>query len=307
MLGKMLYFVRGDWEIYRVAKKFQPDLLVCFMSPYAAQVSRLLGKPCVVVDDTEHAKLHDKFTYPYADTILTPSCFTRDLGVKHVRFNSFLELNYLHPNRFQPDPEIYQMLNLPEHDPYVVLRLVAWGGHHDVGHSGIGEEVQKALVDAVSKKYRVFISSEKPLPEFFEPYRINLPSHKIHHLLAYASLFIGESGTMAGESVVLGTPSVYVNSLPLMGYLEDAQSNGMLFHYPNDKQVLRKVNELLEINDLKSHFARKHQAHIKNKIDGSSFLVWFLENYPDSKEQMKNISEIEKRFDPITGTISSNL
>ena len=299
MFGKALYFIQGDYQILKASLTFKPDLFLCFMSPYAAQVSRLLGKPCVVVDDTEHAKLHDKFTYPFCSTILTPRSFYRELGPKQIRFNSSLELNYLHPNRFKPDPGIYHTLGIEPSQPYVVLRLVAWGGHHDVGQSGIGESVQKEIVDTLSKHYKVFVSSENPLPDYFKPYHVPLPTEKIHDLLAFASLFIGESGTMASESALLGTPAIYVNSLPLMGYLREAEMHQMLFHFSNDQGVLDKVRELMIINDLKATFSEHHKTLLGNKIDSSSFMVWFLENYPKSVDVMKQDPGYQQQFGAI--------
>lgn len=296
MLGKALYFIKGDYEILKASLKHKPDLFLCFMSPYAAQVSRIMGKPCVVVDDTEHAKLHDKLTYPFCATILTPDSFYRDLGNKQIKFRSNLELNYLHPNRFTPDTGIFQSLGIERSQPYVVLRLVAWGGHHDVGHTGISELVQKQIVKALAKRYRVFVSSEKPLPEYFKPYHLPLPPNKVHDLLAFASLFIGESGTMASESALLGTPVIYVNSLPLMGYLREAEMCKMLFHFKSDQGVLDKVLDLMNSNDLRKQFSEPHKTLLSNKIDGSSFMVWFLENYPKSIAILKQQPEYQSKF-----------
>ena len=42
-------------------------------------------------------------------------------------------------------------------------------------------------------------------------------------------LFIGEGATMASECAVMGTPSIYINSLTA-GTLED-QENGLIFIY----------------------------------------------------------------------------
>ncbi|GJM29967.1 MAG: hypothetical protein DHS20C17_26020 [Cyclobacteriaceae bacterium] len=296
MLGKALYFIRGNYEILKASLKHKPDLFLCFMSPYAAQVSRILGKPCVVVDDTEHAKLHDRFTYPFCSTILTPYSFYRDLGRKQIRFKSNLELNYLHPNRFRPDPGIFDSLGIDRSQPYVVMRLVGWGGHHDVGHNGISESAQKQIVEKLSERYKVFISSENPLPEHFEAYRMPLPPHQIHHLLAFASLFVGESGTMANESVVLGTPVIYVNSLPLMGYLREAEACNLLFHFKNDDGLMLKVGELMEYGDIKSAFSDSHKKLLNNKIDGSGFMSWFLENYPDSIAIMDQDPDFQLKF-----------
>ena len=58
--GKLLYLVKGDYIMYKEAKKFKPDLFLSFASVYAAQVSKILKKPHIAFNDTEHALLQRK-------------------------------------------------------------------------------------------------------------------------------------------------------------------------------------------------------------------------------------------------------
>ncbi len=294
--GKAIYLFRGIYRLFNVARKFDPDLFLCFMSPYAPQVSKLFRKPCIIMDDTEHAKLHDKFTYPFCNTIITPKCFYRDLGDKQIRIDSFLELNYLHPNHFKPDDKIFDFLGIEKDQQFVILRFVAWGGHHDFGHHGLTEDTKIAIIALLEKKFKVFISSEAKLPNHFEKYRIPVPAEKMHDVLAYASLFVGESGTMAGECAVLGTPSIYINSLPLMGYLIEAKNNGLLFHFDGDKGVIDKINDVLSTDDLKEQMKSNYKKHVLYKIDGTAFMVWFLENYPNSILKIKQDPDFQYKF-----------
>ena len=60
MWGKAWYFIRGDYELLKAALNFKPDIFLCFMSPYAAQVSKLMGKPCVVVDEDFNVSTYKK-------------------------------------------------------------------------------------------------------------------------------------------------------------------------------------------------------------------------------------------------------
>jgi predicted glycosyltransferase len=82
---------------------------------------------------------------------------------------------------------------------------------------------KKQLINLLEKLgYKVFISDECEKAESkFNKYSIKIPSEYIHDVLYYADLFVSESGTMASETAILGTPVVYVNSLPLMGYLQE--------------------------------------------------------------------------------------
>ena len=134
------------------------------------------------------------------------------------------------------------------------------------------------------------------MPADLERYELSIPPYKMHDALAYASLFIGESGTMAGECAVLGTPCIYVNSLPLMGYLKEAEKNGLLFHLSSDNDIIKKIDQFLKYKDIRKNFITNHQKHLKSKIDGTAFITWFIENYPESIEIIKNQPDFQLKF-----------
>jgi hypothetical protein len=54
----------------------------------------------------------------------------------------------------------------------------------------------------------VYVSGGTPLPPAVEADRLPVPPHAFHHLLAGAALAVGDSGTMATEAALLGTPAV---------------------------------------------------------------------------------------------------
>ena len=83
-----------------------------------------------------------------------------------------MELAYLHPNYFKPDKEILSILGVNEGEKYVIVRFVSWAAAHDFGHLGISFENKKKAVIEMSKFAKVFISSEKELPEDLKPYQI---------------------------------------------------------------------------------------------------------------------------------------
>ena len=108
LFNKMIYFFEGDYKIYKLVKVFKPNLLLSFASPYLAHISKLTGIPHIVLDDTENNKWNHRLYAPFSAVILTPSCFSKNLGVKQIFFNSYMELCYLHPNYFKPDINILQ-------------------------------------------------------------------------------------------------------------------------------------------------------------------------------------------------------
>lgn len=91
----------NDLKLLKISKKFKPDVLTGIGSPYIAQVSKLLMSKSVLFTDTEHASLINKLSVPFSDYVLTPLCFLKDFGERHVRYNGYHELAYLHPNLFK--------------------------------------------------------------------------------------------------------------------------------------------------------------------------------------------------------------
>ncbi len=296
-LGKFMYMIYADLKLLSVSFKYKPDLYLSFSSAYAAQVAAVLGKPHIAFNDTEHTdKMHSRFTYPFSTTIITPASYQNDLGEKQIRFNNIDDGLYLHPNYFSPDPNIKSELGLGPDEEFVILRFVSWNAHHDYGQSGLDLSTKRKLIDILKTRYRIFISSEETLDEEFKSMEIDIPPHKMHDVLAAASLFVGESGTMASESAFLGTSSVYINSLPLMCYLKLEQDSGLLKHFKTSEGVVEYVDKLVRERDLKRKSIDKSNKMKENFIDPTKFLVWFVENYPESHKTMRDNPEFQKKF-----------
>ena len=295
LLQKLFYFPKAILFIYKHAKRYKTDLLLSFASPYAAHVAILIRKPHIAFDDTEHAKLGHLIYVPFTDVICTPTCFQKDFGKKHIRFNGYMELSYLHTNYFIPNSSIIDLLDIEKDEKYVIMRFVSWNASHDIGHSGLSLEMKRKLAKKLSKYTKVFISSESELPENLKQYQIKIPPERMHDALASAALFVGEGATMASECAMLGTPAIYVNSLTT-GTLEDQEKHGLLFGFRNSKSVLEKTLELLNTPNLKQEFQNRRQRMLRDKIDLISFMVWFIENYPDSVKIMKENPDYQYRF-----------
>ena len=70
---------------------------------------------------------------------------------------------------------------------------------------------------------------------------MKIPKSKIHDLLYYATMYIGEGASMASEAAVLGTPSIYINPLRL-GYLDELEKKyGLVYNIPNPKKAIQKA------------------------------------------------------------------
>jgi predicted glycosyltransferase len=285
-----------DYKMYATVKNFHPDLFMGFGSIRAAHVAFLKGKPCINFEDTEHSQGQNALYQPFVSTICTPSCFQRDLGAKQIRFNGYKELAYLHPSRFTPNPAVLREIDLAPDDPYIIIRFVAWEASHDIGQHGIRDKV--GFVNALEPYGHVLISSERPLPPEIDQYRICLSPEKLHDLLFYARLCIGEGGTIASEAAVLGTPSIYISSLSgTLGYLAELEIHYHLLHsYSDGEAAITKALEILKNRNSKADWYRKREYLLEDKIDVTSFMVWFVEKYPQSIQEMQLPHSVQHEF-----------
>jgi len=264
-----------------------PDYVLSFGSTPCAVASYLLRIPHISFEDTEHAKLNRKLYKPFTNFILTPSSFYENIGKNHFRFNAYMESFYLHKNRFTPNPNVLNQLNIPPHEKFIFLRFVSWEAFHDIGQKKIN------LVYELKNYCKVLISSEGAIPEKLKEFEIKVSPEKIHDVLAYAALYIGEGGTMASECALLGVPAIYINSLPLMGYLDDERKAGLLFYLHNQHDILTKAIKILSGG---IDYMRLRDKLLEDKIDPTAFLVWLIENYPQSKKILQKNPEYQSKF-----------
>jgi len=295
--GLMLEFLIHEFGFLKVARNFKPDVIMSIAGILNVHASKLLKIPTIVFADTEHARLSNSLTFPFADTICTPSCYLGDLGEKQVRYEGYHELAYLHPNYFKPDPSVLEYLKVRKGEKFVIMRFVSWGASHDIGHKGLSVEMKIEAVKRLSQYTKIFITSEGELPRDLEPYRIKIPPEKIHDALYYSTLYFGDGGTMASESAVLGTPAVNVaTSAALIGNFADMGKYGLMYVIPDEKKAMEKGLELLRNDDLKSEMKRRREKLISEKIDVTAFMVWFVDNYPESVKIIKETLGCQREF-----------
>ena len=273
--------VQATYEARLLRRAFQlrPDVVTAIGGVAAAHVATLVRARSVVFYDTEHADLIQNLAFPFADAVYTPDCYRRSAGRNQVQYPGYHELAYLHPDRFTPDPEVPRDLGLEPDDRFVVLRLVDWGASHDVGHAGFDDAVDAVarLEDAGAE---VLITAEGSLPPELEGHRTTVAPHRMHDLLAYADLFVGEGATMAAESAVLGTPAVYVNSLS-MGYTDELDEQyRLLFNFQGEGRHARALSKSVELLEGDVDWDDRRARLLADKCDTTEVVVRAVEGRP---------------------------
>ncbi len=275
LLSKAVRLPLIDWRLWRVARRFRPRYIMGIGSFRAAHVSRLIrGCESLVFTDTEHASEQIALYRPFAHHMLTPTCFGRDFGARHVRYRGYHELAYLHPRRFAADGAVLADLGIPADRPIFVVRFVSWDATHDVGNRGFSAQGKRELIRLLSAHGTTLISAEGALPDDLAEHRLSTHPAQMHQVLAHASLYVGEGATMASEAALLGVPALYVNTLGL-GYIEEQARAGLVFHIPDEAAALAKAEELAGAGVAnRVTFGERRDLLLRDKVDVTD---WMLE------------------------------
>lgn len=286
-IGHGIELVKCECRLYKLVRQFSPDVIVSRLNPAAAHISSLSGIPNIVFDDSgEVVHLAGKLTHPFSSVICTPSNFERNLGDSQIRYDGFHELAYLHPDRFKPDPHSLQEHGVEPEEDYAVVRFVSWGAHHDFDQQGLTSEGKNKLINLLSNRGNVYITAEGDLPSKFEEYKLPIPPEKIHHLLSFADLYIGDSQTMATESAVLGTPAVRCNTFAgdndMSNFERLEKEYGLLFSTSDENEALDQAKKWMEYDHSANEWEQRHQELLNNCIDVTAFMNDIIRRYANS-------------------------
>ena len=298
-LGILWGSIKRAWRLNAFCSRFHPDILTG-TSVENSWIGRFRRIPVININEDDAAVVpsYARLSYPWADVILSPKvCCNGEWESKTIKYNSLHELAYLHPNYFTPNRAIvekYLSLDIP----YFLIRTVRLKALHDAGKKGINTVIAQKVIDILKPYGRIMISSERELEPQFEQYRINIDPLDMHHILAFSSLFIGDSQTMAAEAGVLGVPFVrfndFVGELSYLNELENDYHLGNGHSTSDVEGFLQSIQNWIESPILDREERRKRL--LEDKIDFARFLSWFIEEYPHSRKIMMETPDYQYCF-----------
>lgn len=281
LFGKLIGQIKYFFKYINIIKKHRIDAFIG-LSPSAMLAAKYKSIPGILFDDDDSAvqPLTKYFTVPFADYIITPECLRHEnYGLKHYLYKGYQELAYLAPNYFTPDASILKKYDL-EKESYVVLRFNEFKAHHDIGHGGISLETKRKLVEILSRKYKVLITTEGELNREFGLYQMLIDPKDIHHVLAYAFMFVGDSQTMASEAAVLGTPSVRCNTfkdkISYLLELEKIYGLTYAFHPKEETEFLAFINSLISQTTVTKAWEERKQKMLGEMEDINEKILFYL-------------------------------
>ena len=105
---------------------------------------------------------------------------------------------------------------------------------------------------------------------------------------------------MTSEAAVLGTPAIKCNTfsgkLSVPNELEEKYRLCYSYTPKEFNKFLNKTEELIRTSNLKEQWQNRLKSLIADKIDVTSFLLWFIENYPESVGIMRKDPDYQIKF-----------
>lgn len=291
--------IQTEWNIFCKLISKRPALCVGSCMSF---VEKCMGIPVVNCndDDAYSTPIYAKLIYPYVAVILSPaSCDNGKWNKKTINYCGYQKLAYLHPNHFQPDLNIVKKYMALD-KPYFIMRFSSFQAYHDDGYKGIHLEIAKNIIGILNKYGNVYITSERELDPELEKYRLVINPTDIHHVLAFAELYIGDSQSMAVEAAMLGVPCVrynaWVGTVGVMIELEEKYHLMRSVKAGNPEKLYQTIIEMMATPGLREQLQGSRKKMLSESIDVTAFLVWFIEHYPESKSIMKNNPDYQLNF-----------
>lgn len=247
-------------------------------------IGRLKKVPSLLFVDDDYDVVKEALPlYITANTVVAPHCTRLGQFVsKKFGYYGYHELAYLTPQTFTPDREKIRQFHKDD-SKYYLLRLVSLTATHDRGKQGISDQVINRLLPLLERHGKVYISSERPLPEELEKYRIRIAPRDIAHALYYAEMFIGDSQTMTSEAAILGTPALRFNDfVGRISSMEEKETKYQItFGFKTDQfeQLYTKAEELLKTPNLKEVWQQRRERLLRDCEDVNDVIMRAIQLY----------------------------
>jgi len=290
---------RTLYRLNKYASKEDYDLFIT--DDLLTITGRIKNVPSILFQDDDITAVPESvLVLATATYILAPACaHFKKYNERKIGFSGFKASSYLHPNNFVPNKDILVKYNLAN-KRYFIIRLVSLTATHDTGKKGLEDKDLEIVIQKLSPFGEVVISAQRELSEKFEKFRKTIVPEEFIHITAFADLFISDSQTMSMEAGFLGTPYIRFNDfVGKISYLDELENKYKLGFgiLTKDKHLLfSKIDELLDITDLKDEWQYRRKGMIEETIDLSKFMTWLYENYPSSISSLEQETNLINEF-----------
>lgn len=298
-LSAGIFFFTSLWRIFWFTRKKTYDVFIT--DDVLGIIGKLRNIPTFHFADDDVAVIKESsFLFNFVSYIIAPKC--TNLGKyekKKIGFSGYKQSGYLHPAKFNPDDSIVTSFN-PGGEKYFIIRLVSLNALHDIGKSGITDLLLTDIINMLSPHGKVFISSERELPEKFRKHSLKIKSEEILNVLKYAELLICDGQSMALEAAMLGTPFIrfndFIGQISVLNEIENKYGLGFGVKSSDPGKLKDTILKLVASPDLKSEWSGKRDNMLADTIDLTEFMVWLFDNYPGSIKTLKEQPDYQENF-----------
>lgn len=295
VIKKLFKLISSSFELNRIVRKLKPDLIIGCLTQIGI-IGWWNKIPTIfnAEDDIDYTYLQAILVYPFIKHIVMPiptnvSIFKK----KKIGYDGYQKLSYLHPNWFVSD---YKKIEYPE-NVFFILRVAKLKAYHDLNITGLSDEIILKIISVLKDRGRILITSERSLPRDVEKYIYKGKIEDIHHYLAFADMYIGDSQSMAVEAAILGTPGIRFNKfagkISILEELEKKYELTTSIDSSEPEKLFKTIETMLNSNNLKQDYSNRRDKMLNEKIDVTKFFIWLIENYPKSILEMKNNPPIQ--------------
>lgn len=267
--------------------------LVVTRNPSGVIAARRARIPSIFdTDDGRSAGLHFRLAAAFASVITSPELLPERLGPRHETYPALKASVFLHPDRFAPDPDVLDLYGLMPEDRLFVARFSANDASHDSGVRAIPDELIEKICLKLRSAGHVVLSREgrgttllhrrvrrNTFAEGFEHQSedgIRIAPEHFLHLLASAELFVGDSGSVAMESVALAVPALRIADIdrPILAEIERRLGTIENFRWSESGRLLHRLDEILQ------ETAANRAAHLRERRTRAPFedvVGWFAD------------------------------
>ncbi|MCK9421314.1 MAG: DUF354 domain-containing protein [Bacteroidales bacterium] len=264
VIGQLL----RDYRFLIFQKRKHIDLSVCF-GPTNAIASWVNRIPYLAFEDDAEYKIPFYHANLFATRHIMPDFIK--INKKNIfKFHGFKELAYLHPDYFQPNPDVLNKFNL-EVDKYIFIREIA---NVSLNYQKENPKIQQIIELLVNKGFKIVLSLEnKKFVSRFEKDCIILeePVEDIYSLIKYSRFVISSGDTLARESCLQGVPTLYTGGR-IMAMNSDFIESGCMIMREKTDEVLAAIDILLD-KDIKKNTEKITHDRILNQWEDTTMVI----------------------------------
>jgi len=275
-LGKIPMILKRFFLFNKYLKKEKPNITTGVGDFILAFISRLRGIPSIQFYDDYEFKINFKLSQLFANKLIIPDAMPAK-NKKLLKYHSFKELAYLHPNTYTPNLKIIKDLNLKK-DNYVFVREVAG---ISMNYSQLKKETLLTPIKYLHNKgIKVILSLEdKSRRKYYEPYCqiLEEPLEDIYSIMHYALFSLSSGDSMARESALLGVPCIFTGGRKMYVNKPFLHWKGIV-KIEKQKDIINTIDQYLN-KKTKQKWALKIKNIInKELIDTSQVIIKSLKN-----------------------------